>query len=90
MLLSFLVISSPCFGLPMEGTEIVIPVTEPLELNEAVRNELTQWAIHELIEQNTEAEQANNKNKRIMACLGVVTGTLSLTLVISEIIKLWS
>jgi len=76
----------------MEGTEIVIPVAEPEppELNEAVRNELTQWAIHELIEQNAEAEEANNKNKKIMACLGVATGTLSLTLVISEIIKLWS
>ena len=61
-----------------------------IEINDDTRNELTQWAIHELVEQNVQNEQTNANNKKVMAVLGVVTATLSLTLVISEIIKLWS
>ena len=77
-----------------EATEIAIPITETvgecLGLSATVRSELTGWAINELIEQNRQNEQANAKNKKVVALLGAATTTLSLVLVIGEIIKLWS
>ena len=60
------------------------------ELSDDTRYELTQWAIHELIEQNNENESQNKKQKAIIAALGTATTVLSLTLVISEIIKTWT
>ena len=55
-----------------------------------LEKELTRWAIHELIEQSEDRDKELSRNKKIMTGLGVTTGALSLTLVVCEIIKLWS
>jgi len=60
------------------------------DLTEETRYELTQWAIHELIEQNRENEATNRRQKKIMGGLGLVTAGVSLALVISELIKVWA
>lgn len=73
-----------------EDMDAINPFTADPMNEEVINSELTRWAIHELIEQNESRDKEASKNKKIMAGLGVATGALSLTLVICEIIKVWS
>jgi len=75
---------------PPNETEMSILEEGRLELTEETKNELTQWAIHELIEQNNTQESNNCTNKKIMALMGTVTAVASLTLVVGQLVELWS
>ena len=74
----------------MELETIAIDTYTQTNISEETRNELTQWAIHELIEQNVQQENTSSRNKKALSVLGVTTAALTLALVIGEIIKTWS
>lgn len=57
------------------------------QLPDNLRQEVLQWAVNELLEQNREHEENSRCYKATIACLGTITATLSVAVGITELIK---
>lgn len=85
--------STPCIIITNPDSRAVdSPIIRPRsdsELSEHSKSELVQWGIHELIEQHNSHEHTNKCQKVAIATLGILSMGLSISLVVSEIIKVW-